>query len=254
VRRTGRLRLQTLLASLAVGIVTLLGPAAAEESAPGDACSARVVFVPEPTGLEALRRILADRAEHLRQTDVSEAGPPESPATPNLLLRLAPGHCADFVWPRTAEAGEARGTEHVLLASSPWYELGDGRSLADVLVGIDPVEPAPRLADAVTVAATALGDPPAAVILVAAAGAEDGSRLGDDEAVAALERAGVPLRVWWFERALDREPDGESGGEPGGEPGPPAWAGAAVERVDIAAWEELEGAVDALRELVAGGE
>jgi len=27
-----------------------------------------------------------------------------------------------------------------------------------------------------------------------------------------------------------------------------------VERVDIAAWEELEDAVDALRELVAGGE
>lgn len=207
-------------------------PGAAGEGPAEPACSRRTVVVLEPRGLEALQEILREHDKRLRRGGYGASGAPGDPT--RLLLRLGPGHCADLVWASTAEAGAGAGGGHVLLASSPWYEMGPRESLAGILAGLDPLAPLPRLADAVAVAAGD-GARPAAIVLVTAADAEDGSRLGREEVAAALAGAGIALHVW----AL---------GSDAGAPSP--WAGESAETIDIDDWADVERAVDRLREVL----
>ena len=247
-----RLLALTLLSLPAVPADGSSPPPAGAETPGVASCARRVAFVLEPGGLEALRAILDAHEERLRESGYLRPGRPGVRELPRLLLRLGPGHCADLVWPRTAEAGAAPGAGHVLLASSPWYELGPRETLSEVLVGIGPPVPAPRLADAVAVAAAGGGERPAAVVLVTAAGAEDGSRLGEGEVAAMLEGLRVPLLVWTLVGGTGSPPGRGEDAEDVLEGARDRWGGDGVETAVIGGWDDLERAVGRLRTLAEG--
>lgn len=236
---------------------------------PAAGCLRRIAFVLEREGLTEIQAVLAKHEERLRESGYLEPGRPGDRELLRLLLPLGPGRCTDLVWPDTAEAGDAPGAGHVLLASSAWYEVAPLETLSELLSTIGPLTPEPRLADAVAVAAARGTERPAAVVLVTAAGAEDGSRLAEAEVAELLHGLGVRWIVWRTADADGERGEGGAAGADGGtgtsgEAGEAGTSGdgggagddresaAEPEVVEIAGWSDLERAVDRLRELTEG--
>ena len=150
--------------------------------------------------------------------------------------RLGKGQRVRFVWPLT-ETFQHGGMRYEIFPTTPDYDRETGGFLYLLTRVVAPgIPPAPRLADAVAVAAlSAVSRNRARAVLLVLGGSRDGSRLSAAGVRGYLSTLGVPLFVWTV-------------GPPGEEAGA-GWTGA-TEIADVSTEARFKKAADRLLDCV----
>ncbi len=197
--------------------------AAVEDEGPGE-----IAFVLDEAARPALAT-LAARYEGV--IDDPRLGPSAASRMLRRIGPLASGQRARFVWPLT-ETFENGGTTYEIFPRTEDFGRSEGGLLYLLTHVFAPgVPPAPRLADAVAVAAlSAVARNRARAVVLVLGGSPDASRLSPGGARGYLSALGVPLFVW------TAGPSGAAAGR--------AWAGA--DTVDVSTAKLFDAAAERL--------